>query len=1031
MGPGGVARRRDDSRHDELRQRVADLLNDVAALESNRPALSRETVQEFPTTAFWLQHGVEVSSGEQNPLVTGQLGDEHRRVANLNGEQKSIALLEQIDLVSLVEAKKAFMSGSQLAEGELTPDEFIDAFEPLVQLSREELGRLFMKIDHNSDGLVSWLEFVSFMFLNVKGAEASKLIEGALHHYVPHTPVSQGPGPHAHREAITRILYISAKNHYVSVSRDGTLRVWDATTLDHVTTVTNSAAWINDAVCLSDPSITKLAVAASDRTLSLYELSAADSRKKYALHGRMTLPDLALCLAYWVEGADTPVLACGDDTGCVSVYDARTLVQAVSRQRDVPGFVDQPVSRRTRLYVLRLHADWVTAISFVPALSALLSASLDGSVKLVDLSRQRDENGDGVLDAEELSALHTLRGHSKGVFACTHISVSGRHLGASASIDRSIVVWNLETGDRLAELSGHRTYVHQMAADPDKEHLLTLAADGELKVWDLHHFTCFQTIPALGNDKLAGACALAFNAAHSSVVTGAKGLTLWQRRRWVVVPLAVIKATSLAPNGHKVPLVAVTYCTLYGLVLSADESSVICVWDVRTGGKLFRFQHQGGKLTCMCLDETERRLVTGADTGHVTIYNFSSGEALRELLPPAASAAREGRNEVTQLLSLRVSGVRSICAVGWCRDVWIWPDAPAGEQPSRPRELKGHRDDILSASLLGADLLVRAAASGWPGRRWHRTPLLTFRAFFPTSRSRGGSRDRRAQATGAHDGEVIVWDLHHLCIKHRLRVSPSPIPTPMLESRAIEGLRAIAKANTRDEIPASEQPRAGASASTAYHTAPSTTIVAACDNGSMWFWDSGTGHVECVIEQASEPGESLTAIAADDEGCVVLTGDSGGFLRLWDVVSLSQQEQGPAQAAGEKEGGVRLLLSWCAHAGAVLSAEYLASMHGFVTSGFDSTVRMWSAAGAQVGIFGQRAEWSLDDRETWLDASVCRMGTVHREKVIAGQDLNASQLLPPPVLASLMARAGHRVRVRRMQQRVRAGQSDGGAQRHR
>lgn len=740
---GRVQKDADAKRHDAVRQRAAKVLRDVSVLEAEGPRVSLETLQEFPTTEYWLrpENRIDLSEGHENPLISGELSTEDLAVSLAAADVAPKAgkeVLEQIDLVNLVEAKKAFMvhggrrraprdadeesesgylgaRGDGLAEQALSLDAFTRAFAKVCNVPRHELLYLFMKIDHNSDGLVSWDEFLSFVVLSDKGQQASRMMEGAQHKFEPQPRAPGDRQANGHRERINRIIYVPVKNHYVTASRDGTLRVWDATTLAHVHTVVNGHSWINDTVLLNDLATNKLAVASADRTISFYEMSSVDSKRLYSLHGRMALLDLPLCLAYWLQNSQTPVLGCGDDTGCVSVYDARELLKVVARAGEGRKPVEPFVSKRTRLYTLKLHHDWVTSLSHVPGLHALLSAGLDASIKLTDLTRQLDTNGDGIFDEDEITTLHTLSGHTKGVFALVTLLVGGRQLAVSSSLDRRVVVWNLETGDEVTSLDGHRSYVQAMAVNEPSEQLITLGADSEVRVWELITFTCTQVIPVLGSEVLAGCGAILFNAHHQCLVSGARQLTLWQPRRFFV-PLDVIRATSLAPKGHKVAVVAVLYCTLYHLVLSADESSVVSVWDVHSGRALFRFEHAEAKLTAMALDNTGRRLVTGADDGAVRLYNFSSGELLRSfVVHTGGSLGETRREELTAVLHIAESGQQYMCAAGWSRQVWVWADTPEGElgagaADGAPRVLGGHSDDIVCMSYIRPGWLVRARA---------------------------------------------------------------------------------------------------------------------------------------------------------------------------------------------------------------------------------------------------------------------------------------------------------------------------------
>jgi WD40 repeat protein len=386
----------------------------------------------------------------------------------------------------------------------------------------------------------------------------------------------------------------------------------------------------------------------------------------------------------------------------------------------------------------------------VPSLRALLTAAHDSLVILTDLSALPCElvgaGGLGataaaaavaVRDETDAPALHTLRGHTKGVHALATLSVGGRHLGVSASLDRRVVLWQLETGEEVGALIGHRSHVVAVAADRAGERLVTLGADGELRIWELAGCTCAQVISPSAQDALRGAGALCYNAAHECIATGAHALTIWQPRKHTM-PLDVFRATSLGPRGHKHPLVAIVHSPLFNLVLSADEAAVICLWELASGALLFRFEHAGGaRLGCMAFDSTGRRLLTGAEDGCVRLYGFSSGELLRSHRTDGSASGASGRraahaHELTAVLHIADCGGQgeTVAAVGG-RQIWLWhqPQQPAqardgadGQQPAAigsaaaPKRLNGHRADILTLAFAPPVWLVGRARRAAPRR---------------------------------------------------------------------------------------------------------------------------------------------------------------------------------------------------------------------------------------------------------------------------------------------------------------------------
>lgn len=79
--------------------------------------------------------------------------------------------------------------------------------------------------------------------------------------------------------------------------------------------------------------------------------------------------------------------------------------------------------------------------------------------------------------------IHTLKGHTSWV---TSVAISSNNLVvASGSLDDTIKVWNLQTGELLGTLFGHLNAVNAVAITPDNLKLASCSDDGNIKIWDL------------------------------------------------------------------------------------------------------------------------------------------------------------------------------------------------------------------------------------------------------------------------------------------------------------------------------------------------------------------------------------------------------------------------------------------------------------------------------------------------------------------------------------------------------------------
>jgi hypothetical protein len=105
----------------------------------------------------------------------------------------------------------------------------------------------------------------------------------------------------------------------------------------------------------------------------------------------------------------------------------------------------------------------------------VISASIDKTLKVWDLASQQ--------------AIFTLEGHTDWVRSCA-VTADGQCV-VSASDDTTLKIWDLETGRSVTTLEGHTGRVQSCSVTADR--VVSASGDKTLKIWDLKTHECLAT----------------------------------------------------------------------------------------------------------------------------------------------------------------------------------------------------------------------------------------------------------------------------------------------------------------------------------------------------------------------------------------------------------------------------------------------------------------------------------------------------------------------------------------------------------
>ncbi|XP_076066319.1 periodic tryptophan protein 2 homolog isoform X2 [Oratosquilla oratoria] len=136
------------------------------------------------------------------------------------------------------------------------------------------------------------------------------------------------------------------------------------------------------------------------------------------------------------------------------------------------------------------HTGAVTGLTFTQSGRAVLSSSLDGTVRAFDLTRYRN--------------FKTLTSPQPSQFSCVSVDSSGELVVAGGQDTHEIYLWSLKTGRLLEILVGHNGPVMsvQFSRQPGSSTLVSTGWDATVKIWDAILTTTAKETIGLASDGL-------------------------------------------------------------------------------------------------------------------------------------------------------------------------------------------------------------------------------------------------------------------------------------------------------------------------------------------------------------------------------------------------------------------------------------------------------------------------------------------------------------------------------------------------
>ncbi len=506
--------------------------------------------------------------------------------------------------------------------------------------------------------------------------------------------------------------------------------------------------------------------------------------------------------------------------------------------------------------------------------------------------------------------LLNLLGH-KGPVRSLVISLDGQ-LAVSASEDKTIRVWDLDSGQCRAVLTGHRDIVNCLAMTPDGQHLLSGSDDGDLILWNLQ-----TAMPGriLREDLAEHGRLLAISGSADGrrVVAsyGDRSILLWDLENFRLMRTYQIDES-----------IADAVLILPGSLKAASAGRAINIWDLETGQIMMTLSGHSGSVKTMITSNDGQKLITAADDRSIRIWDLQTGQEQRILSHHAGPV----------LAMAPIPGLHMIISGGMDKLLHTW-DIDSGRFVA---SFEAHAGVVRCLAITPDGSKLVSAGDDRQICVWDQSNRRLLNSLSgPIARNSAVilTADGRRAISASVDGSIRLWELANGRLVRLIQEKGSNIYALALAS---DGRRLVSASSDgtitlfdlEETFPPVQMNEHGGAVLGVALTPDGRRAVSSSADATVRIWDiepvEGAEMGRCELV-ATMYGHSswVRSVACLPDNWRAVSVSADGTLKLWDLESGS------------------LILSVDAHQGEVNDVAVLSHGKRVVTAGDDHLLRVW------------------------------------------------------------------------------------------
>ncbi|KAG8797552.1 hypothetical protein FRC16_008746, partial [Serendipita sp. 398] len=299
---------------------------------------------------------------------------------------------------------------------------------------------------------------------------------------------------------------------------------------------------------------------------------------------------------------------------------------------------------------------------------------------------------------------HMLTGHRGGITSVAG-SPDGRRI-ISGSEDKTIRIWDTETGADIGELlGGHTRAVNSVAYSPDGRRIISGSSHKAIRIWDAETGAAVG-VPLGGHTRAVNS--LVYSPDGRCIISGSsdKAIRIWDAETGAAVgkPLeghtAWVRSVAYSPDGRR--------------IISGSDDNTIRIWDAETGAAVGEpLEGHTGAVCSVAYSPDGRRIISGSSDNTIRIWDAETGATVGEPL--------EGHTGAVCSVAYSPDG-RRIISGSSDNTIRIW-DAETGAAVGEP--LEGDTDEISSVAYSPDGRRIISGSSDNTIRIWEAETVST------------------------------------------------------------------------------------------------------------------------------------------------------------------------------------------------------------------------------------------------------------------------------------------------------------------